>query len=171
MLTSNKDPDSTLRRLSEAGVFGRFVPDFGRVVAQMQHDMYHVYTVDEHTVFAIGILHGIENGTYLEEMPISSEVVHNIKSRRALCGGAVARYQSRSGNHSELGADLALDLCPRFGLTEEETETVEWLVRYRHCSAYRVPAGYQRSPDDHRPAGRAVGGTPASSAGSGGWYP
>ena len=47
--------------LEEAGVFGRFIPDFGRVVAQMQYDMYHVYTVDEHTLFAIGILHKIEN--------------------------------------------------------------------------------------------------------------
>ncbi|MGE4013301.1 MAG: [protein-PII] uridylyltransferase, partial [Alphaproteobacteria bacterium] len=53
MLCSPKDPETTLRRLNEAGVFGRFVPDFGRVVAQMQHDMYHVYTVDEHTVRAI----------------------------------------------------------------------------------------------------------------------
>ena len=56
MLTSRKDPETTLRRLNEAGVFGRFVPDFGRVVAQMQHDMYHVFTVDEHTIFAIGML-------------------------------------------------------------------------------------------------------------------
>ena len=55
MLTSPKDPETTLRRLNEAGVFGRFIPDFGRVVAQMQYDMYHHYTVDEHTIFAIGI--------------------------------------------------------------------------------------------------------------------
>ena len=60
MLTSPTGAEATLRRLNEASVFGRFVPDFGRVVAQMQHDMYHVYTVDEHTIFAIGILHGIE---------------------------------------------------------------------------------------------------------------
>ena len=132
MLTSEKDPESTLRRLNEAGVFGRFVPDFGRVVAQMQHDMYHVYTVDEHTVFAIGILHGIENGKYAEEMPISSEVVHLVKSRRALYVAVLLHdiAKGRGGDHSELGADVALELCPRFGLTEEETETVEWLVRY-----------------------------------------
>ena len=57
ILTSSKDPEIALRRMNEAGVFGRFVPDFGRVVAQMQYDMYHTYTVDEHTIFAIGILH------------------------------------------------------------------------------------------------------------------
>ncbi|MEE2995654.1 MAG: [protein-PII] uridylyltransferase, partial [Pseudomonadota bacterium] len=132
MLTSEKEPESTLRRLNEAGVFGRFVPDFGRVVAQMQHDMYHVYTVDEHTVFAIGILHGIENGIYAEEMPVASEVVHLVKSRRALYVSVLLHdiAKGRGGDHSELGADVALNLCPRLGLTEEETETVEWLVRY-----------------------------------------
>ena len=60
MLTSRKDPETALRRLNEAGVFGRFIPDFGRVVAQTQYDMYHAYTVDEHTLLAIGILHKIE---------------------------------------------------------------------------------------------------------------
>ncbi|PPR10743.1 MAG: Bifunctional uridylyltransferase/uridylyl-removing enzyme [Alphaproteobacteria bacterium MarineAlpha11_Bin1] len=132
MLISDKDPETTLRRLNEAGVFGRFVPDFGRVVAQMQHDMYHVYTVDEHTVFAIGILHGIESGKYSEEMPISSTVVHLVKSRRALYVAVLLHdiAKGRGGDHSELGADVALELCPRLGLTEEETETVEWLVRY-----------------------------------------
>ena len=129
ILTSKKDPETTLRRMNEAGVLGRFVPDFGRVVAQMQHDMYHVYTVDEHTVLAIGILRGIEDGRYIEEMPISSEVVHKVKSRRALYVSLLLHdiAKGRGGDHSELGAEVALELCPRFGLSEEETETVEWL--------------------------------------------
>ena len=132
MLTSETDPETTLRRLNEAGVFGRFVPDFGRVVAQMQHDMYHVYTVDEHTIFAIGILRGVEKGKYVEDMPISSEVIHKIQSRRALYVSVLLHdiAKGRGGDHSELGADVALELCPRFGLTDEETETVEWLVRH-----------------------------------------
>src|SRR3984893_217752 len=69
MMTSRKAPEITLRRMNEAGVFGRFVPDFGRVVAQMQYDMYHVYTVDEHTLFAIAQLHKIEAGESKEELP------------------------------------------------------------------------------------------------------
>ena len=63
MLTSEKDPETTLRRLNEA-VFGKFMSDFGRVVAQMQYDMYHVYTTDEHTIRAIGILSRIERGPF-----------------------------------------------------------------------------------------------------------
>ena len=62
MLTSHKDPEVPLRRMNDAGVLGRFVPDFGRIVAQMQYDMYHVFTVDEHTLFALGILYDIEFG-------------------------------------------------------------------------------------------------------------
>ena len=132
MLTSENDPEITLRRLNEAGVFGRFVPDFGRVVAQMQHDMYHVYTVDEHTIFAIGIIDGIGKGKFAEEMPIASDVIHRIQSRRALYCAVLLHdiAKGRGGNHSELGAEVALSLGPRFGLTDEETETVSWLVRH-----------------------------------------
>ncbi len=132
MLTAPKGAESTLRRLNEAGVFGRFVPDFGRVVAQMQHDMYHVYTVDEHTIFAIGILHGIEQGVYDEQMPIASEVIHKVSSRRALFTALLLHdiAKGRGGDHSKLGAQLALELGPRFGLSPEEIETVSWLVEY-----------------------------------------
>ena len=131
MLTSPKNPEMTLRRLNEAGVFGRFIPDFGRVVAQMQHDMYHVYTVDEHTIFAIGIVHGIENGKFTEEMPIASEVVHKIQSRRALYFAVLMHdiAKGRGGDHSVLGAEVSERLGPRVGLSDEETETVSWLVR------------------------------------------
>jgi len=132
MLTSRKDPEVTLRRLSEAGVFGRFVPDFGRVVAQMQYDMYHHYTVDEHTLFAIGILWRIEQGQLKDEVPIASTVVHQVLSRRVLYLAVMLHdiAKGRGGDHSELGADVAMKLCPRLGLSDEETETVAWLVRY-----------------------------------------
>ena len=132
MLTSDKDPETTLRRLNEAGVFGRFVPDFGRVVAQMQHDMYHVYTVDEHTIFAIGVLNKIENGLFAEEMPVPTKTFQQIQSRRALYVALLLHdiAKGRGGDDSVLGGEVALQLCPRFGLTEEETDTVVWLVRY-----------------------------------------
>ena len=84
ILTSRKDPETALRRMNEAGVFGRFIPDFGRVVAQMQYDMYHVYTVDEHTLFAIGILHKIERGLLKQELPLATQLMPTIVSRRAL---------------------------------------------------------------------------------------
>jgi [protein-PII] uridylyltransferase len=130
MLTSEKDPETTLRRLNEAGVFGRFIPDFGRVVAQMQYNMYHHYTVDEHTIFAIGILHAIEQGRLAEAAPIATEVVHKVLSRRVLYMAVLLHdiAKGRNGDHSELGAKVALKVCPRLGLDAAETETVSWLV-------------------------------------------
>ncbi len=130
MLTSPKDPETTLRRLNEAGVFGRFIPEFGRVVAQMQYNMYHHYTVDEHTIFAIGVLHQIERGLLKDEVPIASEVVHKVLSRRVLYLAVLLHdiAKGRGGDHSEIGARIAHKLCPRLGLSEEETETVAWLV-------------------------------------------
>jgi [protein-PII] uridylyltransferase len=132
MLTSRKDPEITLRRMNEAGVFGRFVPDFGRVVAQMQYDMYHVYTVDEHTIFAIGILAKIEAGALKDELPLASSIVHTIDSRRALYVAVMLHdiAKGRGGDHSELGAQIGERLGPRLGLSAEETETVSWLVRF-----------------------------------------
>jgi len=130
MLT-DPNAETALRLLNEAGVFGRFVPDFGRVVAQMQHDMYHVYTVDEHTIFAIGILHRIEDGKLKADHPLASEVIHQVGSRRALYVALLLHdiAKGRGGDHSVLGAEIANKLGPRLGLTEEETETAAWLVR------------------------------------------
>ena len=132
ILTSRKDPEITLRRMNEAGVFGRFIPDFGRVVAQMQYDMYHVYTVDEHTIFAIGILHQIETGALKDELPLATAIAPTIVSRRALYLATLLHdiAKGRGGDHSELGEKIALKLGPRLGLTPEETETVAWLVRW-----------------------------------------
>jgi [protein-PII] uridylyltransferase len=130
MLTSRKDPAVTLTRLNEAGVFGRFVPDFGRVVALMQHDMYHVYTVDEHTIRAIGLLHEVEAGRRRVEHPLASEIVHKVSSRRVLYVALLLHdiAKGRNADHSEIGADIGKQLGPRLGLTPEETETVSWLV-------------------------------------------
>jgi len=131
ILTSENDPEIALRRLNEAGVLGRFFPEFGRVVAQMQYNMYHHFTVDEHLIVGIGILHAIEKGRLKGEAPIASEVVHKVLSRRVLYVAVLLHdiCKGRAGDHSELGAKLALKVCPRFGLTEAETETVSWLVR------------------------------------------
>lgn len=132
ILTSKKDPALTLRRLNEAGVFGRFVPDFGRVVAQMQHDMYHHYTVDEHTIRAIEILSKIESGVLADDHPLSNVVIHKLLSRRVLYAAMLLHdiAKGRGGDHSVLGAEIAEKLCPRFGFSEAETETTAWLVRH-----------------------------------------
>ncbi|MGF7148743.1 [protein-PII] uridylyltransferase [Sphingomonas zeicaulis] len=133
VLTSPRDPETVLRWMNEANVFGRFVPDFGRVVAQMQFDMYHHYTVDEHTVRAIGLLAKIEKGALDADHPLATAIMDQIVSRRVLYVAVLLHdiAKGRAGDHSVLGAEVALKLCPRFGMTAAETETVAWLVR-RH---------------------------------------
>ena len=139
ILTSTKAPDVSLRRMNEAGVLGRFLPDFGQIVAQMQHDMYHVYTVDEHAIQAIGLLARIESGSLAEDHPVSNEIIHKILSREVLYMATFLHdiAKGRKGDHSELGAEVANEVCPRFGFSEGETETIAWLVRHHlHMSGF-----------------------------------
>jgi [protein-PII] uridylyltransferase len=132
VLTSPRDPETVLRWMNEAGVFGRFVPDFGRVVARMQFDMYHHYTVDEHSIRAIGLLSKIEKGELKHDHPLSTTLARQISSRRVLYAAVLLHdiAKGRGGDHSLLGAEVARELCPRLGLSEAETETVAWLVRW-----------------------------------------
>ncbi len=131
VLTDVNAPDLVLRWMNEAGVFGRFVPDFGRVVAQMQFDMYHHYTVDEHSIRAIGLLAAIERGELAKDHPLSTALFRQIASRRTLYVAVLLHdiAKGRGGDHSVIGAEIALKLGPRFGLDPGETETVSWLVR------------------------------------------
>ena len=98
----------------------------------MQYDMYHVYTVDEHTIRAIEILDGIFTGRLKAEHPISYKVIREVKSRRALFVYITSWTLQRAVRRRSpiLGAQVAEKLCPRLGLTEWETETVVWLVRW-----------------------------------------
>ncbi|HWT12154.1 MAG TPA: [protein-PII] uridylyltransferase, partial [Allosphingosinicella sp.] len=132
VLTSPRNPETVLRWMNEADVFGRFVPDFGRVVARMQFDMYHHYTVDEHSIRAIGLLARIERGELKQDHPLATGLFKRLTSRRVLYVAVLLHdiAKGRGGDHSQLGAEVARSLCPRLGLDEAETETVAWLVRW-----------------------------------------
>ena len=131
ILTSGHDPERTLRWLNESGVFGRFIPDFGRVVGLMQFNMYHHYTVDEHLIRAAGNVAAIERGDLKHEHPLATEVVRRIKSREVLYAAVLLHDIAKGlpGDHSEEGARIAERLCLRWGLSPEESTTAAWLVR------------------------------------------
>jgi len=130
ILTSRRDPERALRRMNEAGVMGRFMPEFGRVVALMQFNMYHHYTVDEHLLFAVGNVARIERGEMSSEHPLSSELIKRVKSREVLYVTMLLHDMAKGlpGDHSEIGAAMAKSLCPRLGLSPADTQTVSWLV-------------------------------------------
>ena len=110
--------------------FGRYMPDWARIVGQMQFDTYHIFTVDEHTIEAVRVLNTLERGELREVAPVASELVENVQSRRSFYVAMLLHdiAKGRGGDHSELGAEVALQVGPALGLTDEETETVSWLV-------------------------------------------
>ncbi len=132
ILTSRRDPERALRRMNEAGVMGRFMPEFGRAVALMQFNMYHHYTVDEHLLFAVGNIARIERGEFRNEHPLSTDLIKRVKSREVLYVTTLLHDMAKGlpGDHSEVGAELAERVCPRLGLSEADTSTVAWLVRH-----------------------------------------
>ncbi len=132
ILTEHAAPEVVLRAMNEAGVLGRFIPEFSRVVAMMQFNMYHHYTVDEHLLRCIGVMSEIERGELVQEHPTAVGVFKTIHHRRALYVAAFLHdiAKGRPEDHSEEGAKIVAKLGPRFGLDANETDTLVWLVRY-----------------------------------------
>ncbi|PVE25844.1 [protein-PII] uridylyltransferase [Microvirga sp. KLBC 81] len=132
IITSKNAPEVVLRHMNEAGVLGRFIPDFGRIVAMMQFNMYHHYTVDEHLIRSIGVLTEIEAGHLGNEHPLANQIFNTIQNRRALYVAVFLHdiAKGRPEDHSIAGAAIARKLGPRFGLTDAETDTVAWLVEH-----------------------------------------
>ncbi|HUJ36584.1 MAG TPA: [protein-PII] uridylyltransferase [Hyphomicrobium sp.] len=131
LLTRDAGAEMSLRRMNEAGVLGRFIPEFGRVVAMTQFNMYHSYTVDEHLIRTIGMLTDIERGGAVRELPLSTEIIKTIQNRRALFVAALLHDigKGHEEDHSLIGTRVARKLGPRFGLSAAETETAAWLVQ------------------------------------------
>ena len=132
ILTSKKYPSKALRSMNESGVLGRFVPDFGKIVAQMQHDMYHVYTVDEHSIFALEQLSLLESGKYKHSLLLASKLIKEIVSRRVLYTAVFIHdiAKGRGGDHSLLGSKIAVKLGKRFSFDSAEIDTLSWLVKH-----------------------------------------
>jgi [protein-PII] uridylyltransferase len=132
MLVNSDSSETLLRMMNEAGVLGRFIPEFGKVVAMTQFNMYHHYTVDEHLIRAVGILAALEKGRLSEEHPLSVVLFPTLKSRRSLYVATLLHdiAKGRTEDHSIAGERIARALGPRLGLSPEETETTAWLVRH-----------------------------------------
>ena len=132
LLLSHGNPERALRRMNELGVLSAFIPEFENVVAMMQFNVYHHYTVDEHIIQTISCLAQIERGELIEELPVASGILKAGVNRRVIYMALLLHDigKGRPEDHSIIGAQIARRVCPRLGLTAEETDTVEWLVRY-----------------------------------------
>ncbi|MDO6584894.1 [protein-PII] uridylyltransferase [Salipiger sp. 1_MG-2023] len=132
LLLKHGNPERSLRRMNELGVLGTFIPEFEPIVAMMQFNMYHAYTVDEHTIQCIATLSSIEHGDLVEELPVASTILREGVNRKVLYIALMLHDigKGRDEDHSALGALISRKVAPRLGLTKPECATVEWLIRY-----------------------------------------
>ena len=132
LLLKHGNPERALRRMNELGVLAAFIPEFEPIVAMMQFNMYHSYTVDEHIIQTIANLARIEKSELEEELPVASSILKRGVNRKVLYIALLLHdiAKGRPEDHSVLGAQIARKVGPRLGLKQDEVDTVEWLVRY-----------------------------------------
>ena len=125
------NPERGLRRMNELGILGAFIPEFAPIVAMMQFNMYHHYTVDEHTIQCISHLAQIEREELIEELPVASSILKGGINRRVMYVALLLHDigKGRPEDHSILGAQIARMVAPRLGLSKKDCDTVEWLIR------------------------------------------
>jgi [protein-PII] uridylyltransferase len=131
LMLKHGNPERALRRMNEIGVLGAFIPEFQKIVAMMQFNMYHHYTVDEHTIQCIKTLAQIEREELVEELPVASGILKAGVNRKVLYIALLLHDigKGQPEDHSILGAQIARKVAPRLGLKADDCETVEWLVR------------------------------------------
>lgn len=132
LMLKHGNPERALRRMNELGVLAAFVPEFEPILAMMQFNMYHHYTVDEHTIQTISVLAQIEREELRESLPVASRILKGGINRKVMYVALLLHDigKGREEDHSVLGARIARKVAPRLGLKPDECETVEWLVRH-----------------------------------------
>ncbi len=120
-----------LRRMNRYGILAAYIPDFANIVGRMQYDLFHVYTVDTHTLFVIRNLRRFTVARYHDEFPLCSDVIARIPRQELLILAALFHdiAKGRGGDHSQLGEEVAYKFCRQHGLDEQESRLVAWLVR------------------------------------------
>lgn len=122
---------SQLRRMKRYGILGKYLPEFGGIIGMMQYDLFHIYTVDAHTLLVIKNMRRLRYEDLREEFPLASEVFYRLPKPELLYASGLYHdiAKGRGGDHSELGAVDAIAFCQRHGLTAWDGKLVAWLVR------------------------------------------
>ncbi len=131
LLTSERGIVHEFRRMNQLDILGSYLPNFGRIVGQMQHDLFHVYTVDQHILQVMRNIRRFTMSEFAHEYPMCSRIVSELERPWLLYVAALFHdiAKGRGGDHSELGTVDAREFCVDHGLSEEDTELVVWLVR------------------------------------------
>ncbi len=122
---------SELRRMNRYGILSAYLPVFGNIIGRMQYDLFHVYTVDEHTLFVVRNLRRFAVSWRSHEFPLCSEIINRLPKPELLYLSGLFHdiAKGRQGDHSELGADDAWEFCKNHGLSDYDSKLVAWLVK------------------------------------------
>jgi [protein-PII] uridylyltransferase len=122
---------SRLEQMQDLGVLAALMPEWEPSTGRVQHDIYHVYTVDQHALYAVGRLHALARGDHSDHFPVPTETIQEVKNRTALTLGTLLHDVGKpyGSPHSEIGAGLAVTICRRLGRPEEDLRLIEFLVR------------------------------------------
>ncbi len=129
-----RNPDHLVReldRMMSYGVLGQYIPEFGDIIGQMQHDLFHVYTVDQHTLRCVQFIRQLRFGTDKEQFPLASKLIHRIPKKEVLYLAGLLHDlgKSQPGDHEFVGADMAKNFCDQHGLSTKDTDLIVWLVQ------------------------------------------
>jgi [protein-PII] uridylyltransferase len=121
-----------LRKMNRYGILAAYIPSFGQIVGQMQYDLFHIYTVEQHTLFVLRNLRRFNLPEFFQEFPFCSKLIKTIPKAELLYLAAFFHdiAKGRGGSHAELGAIDALNFCHLHGLSDNDARLVAWLVRY-----------------------------------------
>ena len=147
LMLRSKTPEIHLKRMNEAGILGALIPEFERVTGMMQYDGYHTYTVDEHSITAVGNLAAIEQGGWREELPLATQIAREISDRAALYVAMLCHDLAKGtgGAHAEKGEAMVTRIAMRFGLSASQVALAAWLVKHQELL---TETAFKRDLDD-----------------------
>lgn len=131
ILRESRGVTHEFRRMNRYGILAAYIPAFARIVGRMQYDLFHAYTVDQHTLFVLRNLRRLSVPDFCHEFPLASGIAHHLKKPELLYLAGLFHdiAKGRDGDHSELGAEDALEFCLSHGLSQKDSRLVSWLVR------------------------------------------
>ncbi|GGK66173.1 [protein-PII] uridylyltransferase [Amphritea balenae] len=131
LLKQENQVSTELKRMNRYGILGLYLPEFGRIVGQMQHDLFHIYTVDAHTLKVIQKIRQFRHSDYREKFPIAHRIINQLPKLELIYVAGLYHdiAKGRGGDHSELGAEDVIHFCRRHHLGKWDTHLVQWLVR------------------------------------------
>jgi [protein-PII] uridylyltransferase len=150
LLSNNLRVSDTLRRMMRYSILGRYIPEFGSIIGHMEYDLFHLYTVDEHSLRMVQLLRRFRYAEEKDQFPIAARIIHKIKHKEVLYLTALLHDTGKmiAGEHEINGAEIARAFCTQHQLKSHHAEMVEWLIRNHLLMSHASQRLDLNNPDD-----------------------